>query len=800
MAVVSDASNVGMNYEEKSQSQSKNKVTVNISVFFSSYSYGFLKKHFNWDYKPAEGLSHVEIFRFINRIRWSTKITDLQNYPQKISLDEVPAMNFGSAKNDFQLQSVNKLIFVDCTKKKDGKNVVELSWESMTGYLSFAVSEVKDLLFRMRKRGDYYGDVNFVIAGYDPLEPLVQAFCSVVTNQVIKNTGADYVPFTQTVKQEPWFANVSKWFEKYDWTPHLEECAMFQGMFYGANRESVSSKAMKIKKMFDEQWRLMRPYWVYHPQFGWITTWSDDTWMVEWKEKGYASTDRGAKRENRPIYRFNVAVPKEYGPNTYKNERVIGTGFTNAFLHTPGDEEPLAYINGDYYTFAETQAVMNECDKMMTGDRMGPKAWIGPAPRRGQALKTEQMLNMQADAMQEDLDEWVTKVHDPQIKEYEQQIEYIDQRHSDNGKYDPIEEEIWERKNVEDEAVSDRWSAGIDDIEYQGKTVDRAYFEKEIEALKKERKERERQIQKLRDNAALIQWLKIVGCIQLFCGFISLGATASAAVTTLFWIDVACTVAKMAFKVAYKENYTLGDAISDHFIDFLNIGISMGMMHTPFKNATDKEMKTINSLKPTKAPQKNLDSSYNSATMPTEFSSSSTAMPKEFSSTQVSTGEVSSMTQAHTGMPKEMTSYHYPPSNQATVSNTPMPTEMPSMSTAVMFYPREHLLQKMLSMSSDVFKTMKELGKHSLHILNKELPPDRVFNTGRWIYSVHSEYDSAVTLVNRKAIDPAIARKSGIEKIDDVEVEKVFTNEKEEGVIFEIKMESAPSFKTEIIL
>lgn len=779
MCGVGTGSMAGMDYQEKNKKTASNNTTVKISVVFSPYTYDFLKNNANWNYYPTQYFDRYVYLRFMTRLKWSTKPL-LPTNPQEFDIDKVPAMSMrvsNGPDNDHLDVSYDKFIFIDCTTKEGSNNIVKLDWDSMIGYLSFAFSEIKDFLFRLHKY-NYRGKVKFVVTGFEPLDPLIHAFCYQIGIS-IKNTKNKYQSFCNNVNEEIWFANFKRWLQQYNWDPELEEAALFEGNFYGGSEETISSRAMKIKEKFRKEEKKLRPYWKGgNGLYGQVVL--DDAWITAWKRNGGASTDRGARGENKPIYHYDSSIyGGEFGPD--------GPGMTSAWNVFDGDEEPLGFVNGKYYTYAEIWEAMNQLDEIALLDNCGPKWWIGRAPRGSKRLFAEDMLEYQAEEMQKNLDYWKEHTYEPQKLEYNELINSIDARHKGNANYNATEEEIWNRKSIEDESVSDKWNAGIDDIEYHGKTVNRSYLKGELDKLEEYKKEREAMIRRCKNDALLIRALKVVSCIQFMIGMISLGSTSSMAIGSLLIIDSLLETTKVMFEWGCNDDLTLKQAFANHLSSYINNAISALVIHVPFKKYTTKEINRINSMG-----KKNTLPAGNKSNVTAESTSAPVSSKPDYRAG------------VNTGLPTEMASYSSSTGKMIQYSIVPSPLvssteEVGKMAkikdSIVKFYPiAKKQLVDMLGIVSAGIKNQKANAIHFLTEtgkLSKAMAKEATF-----LYTAYSAYSNAVFVFNRKELTLEEVRKYQIDSIDSVSSEDVFNAESMDKAMGSIILKNCRSGRT----
>ncbi|MBR4148006.1 MAG: hypothetical protein IKU00_09020 [Bacteroidales bacterium] len=492
-------------------------------------------------------------------MEWSSK-GGLKKNPKEVVKSNVPAIAKGKPEIDF-----DQYIFIDCSSENCSRVVFELA--DVVGYLSLAISEVKDRLFRLHKDG-CSGNVNFVIAAYQPMQLLMFAMLALLGIPV--NDCMKYKDFIRLLSTNCWFSSLRCWLEKYHWKPVLKEGIVYQGYFYGVSQESDYSRATKKLKKFYLELQKTEPYFK-----GGGMRLCKDAWIEEYKEAGGASTDMYAKGEDKPIYH------KGEGQGT----------FESFFL----DEEPLGYVDGKYYTVGEMRAEVKKWEKIQQSDPVAPKTWyIDKPPKNGKrGVDMAAVIDADTTDMEKEFLEWEATTYRPQMAEYNQYIRSIDKRETDSK-----ESSIWERKKTEDEAISKKWSADKDEILYHGKVRKRAEFENEKEKLNKQRNEWLTAIAERRDIATRIRILKAISAVQFGLGFISLGVAAPVGAAILLGIDALLEGAKIAVDFTYDKNYTWGKAVDEHLGGIICDGVSALLLIPQIARFTSKELKAINSMAP----------------------------------------------------------------------------------------------------------------------------------------------------------------------------------------------------------
>lgn len=640
--------------------------TVSVFILFSPYSYEYLKANTIWFAAPDESHYNYSYERLISVVKW-TKNGKIEAAPTEVKKENVPA----SQKPDFTIPKCDKFIMVDCssslevpvnpedeenTEKKRVK-AVNLNWFTATGFLSFAISEVKDYLFRIHKDGAN-GTVKFTVAGYHPLDPLVMAFCDLV-GLPIDNYWFDFSGVINRIKKVPWFSHLEEWLKKYSWTPALEDCAIFEGSEYGGHERTEYSIAMDRVKKIERAKRKMEPY-IDFGMYGEISC-SDDK-MIEWKDNGGATTDEKYKGTGfRPVYHFDnsrygwdhdgvgLETTEVWGRDeqplvflTYSMYDVKILNGARWKLCRTSNNDPTTYIPldlvrnipeekmkelvkdledgkddiddddkkinegiGDFYTYKQLEKEEQELLDLAKKDPMGPKWWISaaPDPSKNAKIGTPSPLTNQIDGgdwakmMAEEKKKELAAMDEKnsaKLDEYDEKVFIIDQRENRDSR----EYEIWERRHVEDEDVSDEWNYDETTIEYHGKLVNRQYFVDRADAMLQQRNELLSQIEKLEDYASLVTALKFLSAIQFALGFVSFGATSIPAALTLLAIDTCLELTKMGFELYYNDDYTLGQAIEQHMFSFINNLVSGFLLHSSFAKFTKPEVDKINQFKP----------------------------------------------------------------------------------------------------------------------------------------------------------------------------------------------------------
>ena len=701
--MIQDQSEAGLEYQEKNPINPTRQANLLLSIIFSPYSYDFLKEKTMWNVDPDSSSKYYSYYRFISILRYTIKLGKIGEAPKEVKEDNVPANTIfkgvlsgkkktkyskkgtsSPVESDGTPEDISSSIFIDCSKKDEKGNLALSAW---AGYLSYAISEVKDFLFRLHKNG-YWGKVRFIVIAYHPLDPLAEAFCN-VAGLPVQRTDVNYSGFTDSALRVNWFKNFKKWLEKYEWTPELEECAFFDGRFYGGSERTDYSIAMeriqKVQNVMDR----MRPYIYITNILGKRKANANDSDMVEWKQKGGATTDGNYENEiPMPVYHYRpdkyerdgriwdgkgleedshlkgmvvneqplgfityslfdlkileearckllrlknkpgMPVPDvnegidtdtlkdlvndyiedghakkdKYHPEKDKRIRGIVDGKYGVDFYHPW-LKPINYKIGTFFTYIQLEKEKEKLFEIAKKDPLGPKWWIGPDSFQRNKwavgvytttnqIDDAQMAKMLAKERKDQLSAWEESVYKPQMAEcarYEILKEKRDDENSD-------EYEIWKRKNVEDEDISEDWSAGKDDFYRKGKQEKLSYYTGKKKKLNQELIDRKKEIEKLEDYAALATALKTLSAIQLALGIISMGATSAFASAAFLVIDSMLEIGKMGFELYYRDDYTLGNALQDHMFSFINNLVSGLLLHSTFAKFTESEISQINHL------------------------------------------------------------------------------------------------------------------------------------------------------------------------------------------------------------
>ena len=637
-------------------------------------------------------------------MKWS-KNGEIKDVPAEVKEENTPVENMSVKEpepTDYVVPDHTKFIMIDCSsshEELDDPNnpegtrhtvdEVQLSWETATGFLSFAISEVKDYLFRLHKGGTN-GTVHFIVTAYHPLDPLAMAFCALI-GAPIQDYWFDFSDFIGKVEKESWFNNFyGEWLSRYSWTPELDECAIFEGIEYGGSERTKYSiakeriekinMALKIIEESLQEETLTRK--IEYP----------DERMIVWKKLGGATTDADYDGKGfRPVYHF-------YFPDKYKWDHE-GTGIEKWAWGTPS-EQPLVFLTysmhdvhvlhgarlklcssilrdnpdlkisidmireiphdkakeiakdleyeelfgleeeedtggdvveravkaaenaknrvikinakpvnegiGDFYTYRQLKDEREELMEVEENDPNGPRWWIkkgynpsdhinaGAATPNSDKIDSEKWAQMMAEEKKQQLEAWEKNTYLPQKKEYDEKLKMLEGRQNENS----TEYEIWERRHVEDEYISDQWNYEENKIEYHGKLVDYDYLNKQSDDLENQHTMMLKQIEQLEDYVSLVKWVKFISAIQVALGFVSFGATTVQAIKALLVLDSLLEVGKMGFELYYSEDYKLGQALQDHMFSFINNLVSGLLLHSSFAKFTDADINAINKFEP----------------------------------------------------------------------------------------------------------------------------------------------------------------------------------------------------------
>ena len=627
---------------------------VTIALLFTPFSYDLMKEYSSWNYLNSYGGDDdYDVFkRFVTVLNWDSIHGEPNMSGKEISLDQVPARNKLDAKAKF-----DKNLFIDCsyTKEKEIEHMNNkiaghvdpaadgmldnVNLADLVGYLSLAISEVKDHLYRLSKQG-YYGKVNFVVAAYEPVHPLMYTFLDLAGIGVNRCSSVSY--FTDFIKQDAWFGGFESWMkDKLKWTPVLKEAALYKGYFYGISQETEHKKnkdraavlTKELKRMDDLAEKHLGEGITVHTNHAGneiiLSKWGESQ-CEKWKNLGEHTTDYNKFGQLESIYGkgesadwslFSVGIAGQQG-------------WMEGYDHATPAEMPIGKVEGRWMTVKQMLVERDKCWDKAAETAKTPMYFIGKRASR-RLVDNAPPYEPSSEEMQEEFDRWEQMSYNPQVAENKSWIQKMDDR--DSG----TEHEIWKRKQVEDEGVSDKWSAGKDDILYNGRVVKRSYFEEEIAKLKKEYDARKDAItdKKKREEMEIV--LKILAGVQVVCAIASFGAATPLTAAIFIAIDVGLTVGKVAVKFHYDKSYTMAKAAKDHLLDVL-MDVFAGVLLVPAFMKFSRQMTKVKTY------------TVEHTAMPTEMNKLHTAPPTQM--TQASTAAPTHMTQVSTAAPTQMTS------------------------------------------------------------------------------------------------------------------------------------------------
>jgi len=533
---VESGAQAGMEYQERTPDSSpKQTKEVTISVLFSPFSYDLLKDYSSWKWinKYKIEYRHYKYARFITLLEWDLKGGDT-NATIPVSINDVPASDkIADKKKALEQNEFDLSLFVDCSSAETCSAKIED--DDLAGYLSLTISEIKDHLFRLYKRG-FSGNVNFVLAAYQPLPPLMFALIDYAGMRISECAKYDD-DFILYMKQNPWFANFKSWLKKYEWKPILSDSFVYQGYLYGMSEETEGSRCSRrvsafqagLRKLYDFHKNVLGRD-LPHGHLGWG---KDD--CEKWKDNGGL------------------------------------TRIEKGFLFD--SEEPVVHVYDNDYTEEELEENRDFFIKEEKLHPDGTAEWFldynrdtGKGRVRNRLIQPQEKIT--ADKLQKDFDDWKKTVYNPQREENRAVLKKIDERNTND-----LEKEIWERKRVEDEMVSDTWSVDKNKIMYQGKMVDRSAFQKKIDKLDEEYKVRLETIENQQKLETLQTILTILAILQLCIGIATLGAATPAAGAILAGIDLSLEAGKIGFRHHYDKNFNMSTFFREHAL-----GITMDLV------------------------------------------------------------------------------------------------------------------------------------------------------------------------------------------------------------------------------
>lgn len=560
--VVSEKNNAGMEYQEPAPvTPQGDPKDVTVAFLFSPFSYDLLKDYSSWKWMNAyqTQYNHYEYGRFISLLEWDSK-NGFSNASLPVDFKDVPASDeISDRKKIIEQNPLDMTLFVDCSSEKfnsiDGeaslKEVNKVTkenkgWDDLAGYLSMALSELKDHLFRLHKKG-HNGYVHFEVAAYQPLSPLLFALLDIAGIRI--KECAEHDDFISYLKGQNWFANFKPWMEKYEWEMDLKQASLFQGYFYGVTQEtesSINSRYAKecqkgLRKLYDFDKKLHGG--LSHGDLEW-----DREDCKKWKESGeftIAELDDG----DWPVH------PHRFGGDQENMSSVLGVSYWS-------QEEPVVKVFDQYWTEKQLKKVRDRFMRRVGGD--GAPEWslkFNKFTQRGE-IKVDQKSyqgKVTSKDLKKELDDWKQYTYDPQMAENKAVLNEFDKREND-----AIEKEVWKRKSMEDEGASDKWNVDKNLVVYHGKSVRREVFEAKVNKLNQEFAQRLEAIENAENLETLEVWLTVLSVLQIVCGIITLGTSSLFAGVLFAVIDAGFEVGKAALQFHYDKNYTMGKALYEH--------------------------------------------------------------------------------------------------------------------------------------------------------------------------------------------------------------------------------------------
>lgn len=555
------ASNVGMEYQEENPVAPEGKPKdVNVVILFTPYSYDLLKDYSSWKWmnQYAEVYSHYEYGRFISLLEWDNerKYT-LATEPTEFK--DVPASDQAADRADMLKKNpMDMSLIVDCSSEKSYVIDSELSlvqankiskevkeWDDLADYLSMAISEVKDHLFRLHKQ-KARGHVHFTVSAYQPLTPLLFAMLDLAGIPI--DEGKNHKGFIDYLRQKPWFANFKPWMDQYDWKPQLKRCSIFQGYFYGMSEETYSSRCHRRAQQFQSALQVL---YYYDKKFHGKLAHGNLDWgkdeCKQWKDAG-GYTIKKIDDDEWPT------DPKRYGK---------GEGLDTIF----NNEEPVVKVDDNYYTEKQLIKLRDFFLKQVKGD--GSPVWnlkYNKRTGRGEIKANQNEIKQKVTSkdLKAELEAWKENTYNPQMAENKAMLGKFKDR-----KDDKTENEVWKRKSVEDEQASDKWSADIDMMQYHGKMVHKDKFTSDVARLDKELQDRLDAIEHQEKIETMEKWLTVLSMLQIVIGIATLGVGSIAVGIGLAIIDIGIEIGKAAIQFHYDKNYTMGKALREHTLGII---------------------------------------------------------------------------------------------------------------------------------------------------------------------------------------------------------------------------------------
>ena len=542
-----------------------NPIDVNISVLFSSHTYDFIVD--NSEFKLLETNDYTSTYgRFATYLVYPN--TDPDKAPKTAPQIHMP-------------------IFIDVASEEYGVAAGVCSCERMLGFLSRAVSAIKDYLYQKHLEGKH-GTVHFYLGAYDPLEALMFSLADLLGKP---NTRKEYKDFVAIVNRQCWFAVLSGWMKKLHWTPKVEAACVYLGKDDIVEQESQVSKnrkrIKKINKILDEMHSEQ-----YFYRGGTFTTSHEK--IDEWKKK-YRTVKPfkiGGNRITKKYEGYTILRSKKYvdsghwyipnpwywdyrignvpeidGTPSYKEYNKEKDKWVDAPPRSDETEFIASPFEGLLYSYEQLALYMNE----MEAADPAPKMWGIKNPPRPIGKTPKQQMDEYIAELEREKAEWERNTYNPEKAAYTDALKQIDER--ENESTDSYK--IWKRKKDEDEAISNEWDANKDKIEFHGQIVSRAELVARDKKLENIKKQKQAAIDKAYDQKFWTTVLEFVVVFQMLLAIASFGVGSIGVGVALAAVDAGIEIFKANIEVKYfDKNWTDGEMWS-HWVSIALDGVTM---------------------------------------------------------------------------------------------------------------------------------------------------------------------------------------------------------------------------------
>lgn len=373
----------------------------------------------------------------------------------------------------------------------------------LMGELIFAVRELKDYLFSLKKDFPDGGTVKLYICAIYPVECLLFGLIKVLGITVANDENQKlYESFSDEALKNPVLSKTKDWLNEYHWTIQLE--------YYGVNQLYIEKVKKLTPKGIDAQnYEKLEKMWAILQQ------------PTEAIQRAYA-TWKGScfnKEYNRDQYTKAILAWKNKNGKFVDGKSRKRRRDPNVLISPNRDWEhiddmlyPALDYNGSLITCLEVDEKLVELDGGITN--FADTNWE-------QQLEE---INKQIDEEETKLRILERKDNDKRGKQIKAKIDELDNRMNDKEYTE--QRDFWETRYAQDYDYGENMDKDIQLIEFEGELLNKDQLIEKQEEIKRDHKARKRQIEdrikelkgyaeKVQDIMHDIKWNAIIGGIQL---------------------------------------------------------------------------------------------------------------------------------------------------------------------------------------------------------------------------------------------------------------------------------------------